>query len=99
MRCTRPSLFLVERSLPGVGAEDLLACRMALVESCRRLSRRGRPIRYLRSTLAPAEGRCFCLFEAGGVETVRVANETAQFPFARVYAVVELPVTEAGTVV
>jgi hypothetical protein len=90
----QPGLFLVERSLPEVGTEDLRACRTVLVETCRRLARRGHLVRYLRSILAPAEGRCFCLFEAPDPETVRLANETAQLPFARIYAVVDLPVTE-----
>jgi len=36
---------------------------------------------------APGEQRCLCLFEAAGPELVRNVNDMAQFPLARVMAV------------
>ena len=36
---------------------------------------------------APGEQRCLCLFEAVGPDLVRSVNDIAQFPLARVVAV------------
>jgi hypothetical protein len=36
---------------------------------------------------APDERRCLCLFEAAGPDLVRSVNDIAQFPLARVVAV------------
>ena len=36
---------------------------------------------------APDEQRCLCLFEAAGPDLVRNVNDIAQFPLARVMAV------------
>ena len=36
---------------------------------------------------APDQQRCLCLFEAAGPELVRAVNDLAQFPLARVVAV------------
>jgi len=53
----------------------------------RRELRRGSPIRYVQRIDVPDEQRCLCLFEAAGPEMVRNVNDTAQFPLARVVAV------------
>jgi len=53
----------------------------------RRELRRGSPIRYVQRIDVPDDQRCLCLFEAAGPEMVRNVNDTAQFPLARVVAV------------
>jgi len=53
----------------------------------RRELRRGSPIRYVQLIDVPDYQRCLCLFEAAGPEMVRNVNDTAQFPLARVVAV------------
>jgi len=53
----------------------------------RRELRRGSPIRYVQRIDVPDEQRCLCLLEAAGPELVRNVNDTAQFPLARVVAV------------
>lgn len=59
----------------------------ALDEAVRREIRRGGQIRYVQRIYAPDEHRCLCLFEAAGPELVRSVNDIAQFPLARVVAV------------
>ena len=44
-------------------------------------------IRYLQRIYAPDEQRCLCLFEAAGPDQVRSVSDIAQFPLARVVAV------------
>jgi hypothetical protein len=43
--------------------------------------------RYVQRIDALEEHRCLCLFEAAGPEVVRRVNDIAQFPLARVVAV------------
>jgi uncharacterized protein DUF4242 len=82
-------LFLVERALSGLTLEQVRVAFRATADEVRREVARGARIRYLRSTFAPADGRCLCLFEASDAEFVRRVNDTAQFPFARTAAVIE----------
>jgi hypothetical protein len=89
-------LFLVERQLPSLTADDLGLAQRALVDSSRRLRTRGQQIRYLRSTLASSSGRCYCLFDAATQELVSEVNHTAQFPFTRIEEVLDLPAPAAG---
>lgn len=84
-------LFLVERQLPSLTADDLGLAQRALVDSSRRLRAGGQEIRYLRSTLASSSGRCYCLFDAARQELVSEVNRTAQFPFTRIEEVLDLP--------
>ncbi len=83
------SLFLVERALSGLTLDQVRVAFRATADAVGREVARGASIRYLRSTFAPADGRCLCLFEAPDAELVRKVNDTAQFPFARIAAVIE----------
>ena len=91
-------MFLVDRSLPGMTEDLLTEAHRLLQEASRRVSSPGRPVRYLRCTYLPDEGRCVCLFEASDELTVRKVNETAQVPFQRISLAIEYPVlgTEAA---
>jgi hypothetical protein len=46
---------------------------------------------------APDEQRCLCLFEAAGPDLVRSVNDIAQFPLARVMAVLSSVPDDAAT--
>jgi hypothetical protein len=87
MRRTR-RLYLVEHDLRGLSASQLAGVHRALGEAVRRKTRRGSRIRYVQRIYAPQEQRCLCLFEAAGPDLVRNVNDLAQFPLARVIAVV-----------
>ena len=80
-------LFLVELDLRGLTSWQLASVHRALGEAVRRENQRGGEIRYVQRIYAPAEQRCLCLFEAAGPELVRSVNDIAQFPLARVMAV------------
>jgi len=80
-------LFLVEHDLRGLTSWQLASVHRALGEAVRRENRRGRQIRYVQRIYEPAEQRCLCLFEAAGPDLDRSVNDIAQFPLARVLAV------------
>ena len=80
-------LFLVDHDLRGLSPWQLDTVHRALSEAVRRENRRGRRIRYVQRIYAPDEQRCICLFEAAGPDLVRDVNDLAQFPLARVMAV------------
>lgn len=81
-------LYLVEHDLRGLSPPQLASVHRALGEAVRRANRRGSQIRYVQRIFIPDEQRCLCLFEADGADLVRHINDTAQFPLARVVAVV-----------
>ena len=84
---TERRLFLVEHDLRGLSAWQRATVHRALGEAVRRENRRGGRIRYVQCIYAPDEQLCLCLFEAAGPELVRNVNDMAQFPLARVMAV------------
>jgi hypothetical protein len=81
-------LYLVEHDLRGLSPSQLASVHRALGEAVRREIRRGSRIRYVQRIYAPDEQRCLCLFEAAAPDLVRNVNDIAQFPLARVIAVV-----------
>ena len=91
-------LYLVEHDLHGLSSPQLASVHRALGEAVRRENRRGRRIRYVQRIYAPEEQRCLCLFEAAGPDLVRSVNDIAQFPLARVLAVLSSVPEEASPV-
>ena len=71
--------------------EQLARLGATLVEVSRRLTARGEPVRYLRSTLLVRDGRLLSWFEAADAESVRRVNESAQAPYISVEAGIEVP--------
>ena len=51
---------------------------------------KGTPMRYIRSTFAPEDGRCMCLFEARNAEDVKRLNDEAKLPYTRVVEALDL---------
>ena len=80
-------LYLVELNLRGLSSPQLASVDRALGEAVRRENGHGSQIRYVQRIYAPDEQRCLCLFEAAGPDQVRSVNDIAQFPLARVIAV------------
>ena len=50
-------------------------------------TRRGIPVRFLRTIFVPDDETCFLLFEASSAEAVRDAADLAALPYERVNAV------------
>ena len=86
------TVYIVERSLPGLGEQHRVSMQEALTEASRRLSASGSPVNYLGSTFVPQRARCFCMFEADSEAVVRAANEAALVPFLTINEAIELPV-------
>jgi Nickel responsive protein SCO4226-like len=83
-------VFVAERTLKGIPMDQLAAAQKRAIETAERLSREGRPIKYLRSTFVPDSGCCSCLFEAQDAATVELLNETAKIPYNRVAPALDL---------
>lgn len=77
-------VYLVERTLRGATMESLEVLRHRTEEACRTAADQGKAVRYLRSTFAPGESRCQCLFEAPSSALVREVNDAAGFPYQRI---------------
>lgn len=84
------AVYMVERSLPSSAVEELARTQQSAITTSRQFSEAGTPVRYLRSTFLPADGRCFCLFEAVDPARVREVNEAAGLPFSRIVEALEL---------
>jgi hypothetical protein len=89
-------LYLVEHDLQGLSSWQVASVQRALSEAVRRENLRGRRIRYVQWIYAPEEHRCLCLFEAADPDLVRNVNDTAQFPLARVTAVLNSVLDETS---
>ena len=77
--------FLVEHYLPGATRRDLREASSRLGERTDELVGAGEPIRYLGSTVVPAEESCFSRFESGSEALVRRVLDTAQVAYARIH--------------
>jgi muconolactone delta-isomerase len=83
-------VYLVDRNLPGVTADQLAAAQKAAIETSRQFSAQGKPVRYIRSTFVPGESHCMCLFEASNADLVKQVNETAKIPFTKIIEAMDL---------
>jgi len=77
-------LFVVERYLPDISAEELRASAERLAAAAAKLSAAGNDVRYLGSTFVREEESCFCRFEASSAVVVANACRAARFPYARI---------------
>lgn len=84
------AVFMVERNLSGIAMDDLAAAQKAAIAKSDEMRRDGTDIRYIRTTFAPEDGRCMCLFEAGSDGDVRRLNDEAGLPYNRVVAALDL---------
>ena len=83
-------VYMVERELKGIALEDLAAAQKLAIKTAKAFTDKGTPIRYLRSTFAPGEGRCMCLFEAPSPQDVERLNTEAKLPYNRVVEALDL---------
>ena len=84
------SVFMVERDLKGITMPGLAAAQQAAITQGKQMTAAGTPIRYIRSTFAPEDGRCFCLFEGASATDVRKLNDDAKIPYSRVVDALDL---------
>lgn len=84
------TVYMVERDLKGISMENLAGAQKAAIGKAAEMSSAGTGIAYLRSTFAPEDGRCMCLFEAGSAADVRRLNDEAGLPYHRVVQALDL---------
>lgn len=83
-------VFMVERDLKGIAMEDLAGAQKAAIGKAEEMRQNGSDIRYIRTTFAPEDGRCMCLFEAGSDQEVKRLNDEAGLPYSRVVPAMDL---------
>lgn len=84
------AVYMVERSLPGITMDQLAGAQKAAIETSKRFTAAGKPVRYIRSTFVPQEFHCMCLFEAPNADLVRQLNDEAKLPYTRVVEAADL---------
>lgn len=84
------TVYMVERELKGIAMGDLAGAQKLAIATARDMSAQGTPIRYIRSTFTPDDGRCMCLFEAANAGDVQLLNDTAKLPYSRVVEALDL---------
>ena len=84
------SVYMVERSLKGISMEDLAGAQKAAIATAETMKGAGESISYIRSTFAPEDGRCMCLFDGESAEQVQRLNDTAGLPYDRVVPALDL---------
>lgn len=84
------AVYMVERDLKGISMEDLGGAQKAAIGKAQEMTANGANVRYIRSTFAPADGRCMCLFEAGSDAEVKRLNDEAGLPYERIVEALDL---------
>lgn len=84
------AVFMVERELKGIAMDDLAGAQKAAVSKAEQLREQGSDVRYIRSTFAPDDGRCMCLFDASSEADVKRLNDEAGLPYHRIVAALDL---------
>jgi hypothetical protein len=64
--------------------DQLAGAQKAAIDTSKRFTEEGRPVRYIRSMYVPGDNRCMCLFEADNAEDVKAVNDHAGIPYTRV---------------
>lgn len=82
--------YMVERSLAGISMEDLGGAQKAAIAKAAEMTAAGTEIGYIRSTFAPDDGRCMCLFDGKSVADVERLNDEAGIPYDNVVEALDL---------
>ncbi len=84
------AVHMVERNLKGISMEDLGEAQKAAISKAEEMTAAGTGVRYIRSTFAPEDGRCMCLFEADSEANVKRLNDEAGLPYDSVVEALDL---------
>ena len=77
------NVYLVEHYAPGLTVDGLGCWAVRVRETAVAMGSEGRAVRYLRSTIVPADEALLCVFEAGSEELVREVYARSGVPFER----------------
>ena len=81
--------YLVEHYWPGITAEIFRAAAERVRATAEAMARGGTPIRYLHSTMVPADEAMFCVFAAAAPELIEQLYARAGVRFERIVAALE----------
>lgn len=84
------TVYMVERSLKGISMDDLGGAQKAAIGKAEEMTAAGIEVKYIRSTFAPDDGRCMCLFEARSEADVKRLNDEAGLPYDRIVEALDL---------
>lgn len=84
------AIFMVERDLKGIAMDDLAGAQKAAISKAEQMRQQGSDVHYIRSTFAPEDGRCMCLFDANSEADVKRLNEEAGLPYNRIVPAMDL---------
>lgn len=84
------AVYMVERSLKNISMDELSGAQAAAIDTAAEMTATGTPVRYIRSTFVPGDGRCMCLFEAESENAVRSLNDKAAIPYDQVIPALDL---------
>jgi hypothetical protein len=84
------SVYMVERNLAGISMDDLGGAQKAAIATAEQMRADGENISYVRSTFAPEDGRCMCLFDGESEAQVRKLNDTAGLPYDQIVPAMDL---------
>ena len=84
------SVYMVERNLKGISMDELGGAQNAAIHKANEMTAHGTDIKYIRSTFAPDDGRCLCLFEAASDADVRRLNDEAGLPYTDIVEALDL---------
>ena len=84
------SVYMVERDLKGISMEGLGGAQKAAIAEAAKMRGEGNSINYIRSTFAPGDGRCMCLFDGESADQVKSLNDRAGLPYNQVVAAMDL---------
>jgi hypothetical protein len=84
------TVYMVERHLKGISMDELGNAQKAAITKAAEMTSQGTDVRYIRSTFAPGDGRCMCLFEANSAEDVKRLNDECKLPYDNVVEALDL---------
>lgn len=84
------AVYMVERVLKGIGMDELAGAQKAAIAKAEQMRQEGAELSYIRTTFAPDDGRCMCLFEAGSEEDVRRLQDETGLPYHRIVPAMDL---------
>jgi hypothetical protein len=84
------ALYVVERDLSNVAPEQLRLDQRSVASACVHLKAQGKSIRYISSSVVPADGRGLDLFGAATGELVEEVHLTARVSFSRIVEILDL---------
>lgn len=85
----RHELYLVEQYRPGLSRGELVRLVARVRLAVDRLEQDGHPIRFVRSTIVPADEAILTMVEARSEELVREAYARADVPIERISTAID----------